>query len=140
MAADLFDALQGLHMLPPDAGRLLESAAYLHNVGHYISDTGHDKHSAYIVSNSDMPGYTDRERHIVALLCRYHRKSMPTPRHDVFRDAVRRREAFDSDADTDTTGCGRVGRGASAEGAAAEAQTVNNAVNVSVHGEGDHRS
>src|SRR4028119_993969 len=82
MAADLFNGLQPLHTLPPGAGKLLESAAFLHNVGHFISDTGHHKHSAYIVSNSDMPGYTDRERNTVSLLCRYHRKSMPTSRHD----------------------------------------------------------
>jgi exopolyphosphatase / guanosine-5'-triphosphate,3'-diphosphate pyrophosphatase len=85
IASELFHALQSLHKLPADAGRLLEAAAYLHNVGHYISDTGHHKHSAYVVSNSDMPGYTVRERHIVALLCRYHRKSMPAQRHDAFR-------------------------------------------------------
>jgi exopolyphosphatase/guanosine-5'-triphosphate,3'-diphosphate pyrophosphatase len=84
-AAQLFEALLPLHSLPPESGKLLEAAALLHNTGHYISGTGHHKHSAYIVSNSDMPGYTDRERNLVALLCRYHRKSLPAPRHDVFR-------------------------------------------------------
>ena len=58
IAAELFYALQALHNLPPDAGRLLEAAAFLHNIGHYISETGHHKHSAYIVNSSDMPGYT----------------------------------------------------------------------------------
>ena len=84
-ASQLFEALQPLHSLPPETGKLLEAAALLHNTGHYISGTGHHKHSAYIVSNSDMPGYTDRERHLIALLCRYHRKSLPAPRHDIFR-------------------------------------------------------
>lgn len=84
-ATTLFDALQPLHSLPPDTGKLLEAAAILHNTGHFISDTGHHKHSAYIVTSSDMPGYTDRERQIVALLCRYHRKSMPSSRHEPFR-------------------------------------------------------
>ena len=137
MAADLFDALQALHMLPPDAGRLLESAAYLHNVGHYISDTGHHKHSAYIVSSSDMPGYTDRERHIVALLCRYHRKSLPTTRHDVFRDLA----ADEKRMVQMLTPLLRVAVGLDAGRAqkvrAVEAHVVNNAVNVTVRGEGD---
>jgi exopolyphosphatase/guanosine-5'-triphosphate,3'-diphosphate pyrophosphatase len=31
-----------------------------------------------------MPGYTDRERVMIASLCRYHRKAMPTARHDLF--------------------------------------------------------
>jgi exopolyphosphatase / guanosine-5'-triphosphate,3'-diphosphate pyrophosphatase len=85
IAAELFDSLAALHSLPPDTGKLLEAAALLHNTGHFISDTAHHKHSAYIVTNSDMPGYTDRERQLVALLCRYHRKSLPSTRHDAFR-------------------------------------------------------
>ena len=85
LSTELFDSLRPLHRLPAESGKLLEAAAYLHNVGHYISDTGHHKHSAYIVMNSDMPGYTDQERVLIALLCRYHRKSMPAARHDPYR-------------------------------------------------------
>lgn len=85
LAAALFHNLQPLHSLPLEAGRLLETAALLHNTGHFISATGHHKHSAYIVNSSDMPGFTERERQMVALLCRYHRKSMPTARHEIFR-------------------------------------------------------
>lgn len=85
LSTELFDALRPLHKLPSENGKLLEAAAYLHNAGHFVSDTGHHKHSAYIVNNSDMPGYTDQERMLVALLCRYHRKSMPSARHDPYK-------------------------------------------------------
>jgi exopolyphosphatase/guanosine-5'-triphosphate,3'-diphosphate pyrophosphatase len=85
-ASGLFDALEPLHRLPPLCGRLLQTAAYLHDTGHFISDTGHHKHSAYVVLNSDLPGYTDGERQLISLLCRYHRKSLPTTRHDGFRE------------------------------------------------------
>lgn len=81
----LFDCLQPLHRLPRDSGRLLHAAAYLRDTGHFISDTGHHKHSAYLVSNSDMPGFTDQERLLIGLLCRYHRKSLPAPRHEPFQ-------------------------------------------------------
>jgi exopolyphosphatase/guanosine-5'-triphosphate,3'-diphosphate pyrophosphatase len=81
---ELFHALASLHQLPPAEGRLLEAAAYLRDVGHAISDTGHHKHSLYIVSNADLGGFTDVERTHVAMLCRYHRKSMPMPRHSDF--------------------------------------------------------
>ncbi len=81
LAQRLFHLLQPLHKLPPEAGRLLESAALLHDVGHFISNTGHHKHSAYLVENSDLPGYTDKERLTIAALCRFHRKSMPQQRH-----------------------------------------------------------
>jgi exopolyphosphatase/guanosine-5'-triphosphate,3'-diphosphate pyrophosphatase len=85
-AAELFDATQPLHRLPAEFGKLLHTAGWLHDTGHFISDTGHHKHSAYIVSSSDMPGYTERERLLVALLCRYHRKTLPQSRHESYRN------------------------------------------------------
>lgn len=89
----LFQILQPVHKLPPEAGRLLECAAILHDVGHFISNTGHHKHSAYLVENSDLPGFTDKERLTVAALCRFHRKSLPQTRHPEFQvlDAVAKR-------------------------------------------------
>ncbi len=81
---ELFHALENLHHLTPDEGRLLEAAAYLRDVGHAISDAGHHKHSLYIVANADLGGFTDIERIQVAMLCRYHRKSLPVARHSDF--------------------------------------------------------
>jgi exopolyphosphatase/guanosine-5'-triphosphate,3'-diphosphate pyrophosphatase len=91
MARRLFEALQPLHHLPPAYGKLLEAAAYLHDIGHFVSDTSHHKHSHYLVAHSDLAGFTDTERQMIALLCRYHRKAMPAPRHSPF-------QAVDSDA------------------------------------------
>jgi exopolyphosphatase/guanosine-5'-triphosphate,3'-diphosphate pyrophosphatase len=85
LAHTLFESLHSLHGLGLALGRLLEAAAYLHDTGHFISDIGHHKHSAYVVANSDMPTFTDRERVLVAMLCRYHRKTMPSPRHEAFQ-------------------------------------------------------
>jgi exopolyphosphatase/guanosine-5'-triphosphate,3'-diphosphate pyrophosphatase len=81
----LFTALQPLHQLPPGCGKLLEGAAYLHDVGHFVSNTGHHKHSYYVVSNSDMPGFTERERLLIAGLCRYHRKTLPNAAHHPYQ-------------------------------------------------------
>ena len=80
----LFTALQPLHGLPPACGKLLEAAAHLHDVGHFVSAVSHHKHSYYVVSHSDMAGFTDRERILIAALCRYHRKSMPNPLHSLY--------------------------------------------------------
>jgi exopolyphosphatase/guanosine-5'-triphosphate,3'-diphosphate pyrophosphatase len=91
MAVRLFEVSHPIHNLPPAAGKLLHAAAYLHDIGHFVSDTGHHKHSAYLVANSDMPGFTNRERFTIATLCQFHRKSMPQPRHANF-------QALDADA------------------------------------------
>jgi exopolyphosphatase/guanosine-5'-triphosphate,3'-diphosphate pyrophosphatase len=81
LANTLFTGLHSLHQLSPMYGRLLEAAAYLHDIGHYVSDNKHHKHSYYLVANSDMPGFTARERELIANLCRYHRKAVPSETH-----------------------------------------------------------
>jgi exopolyphosphatase/guanosine-5'-triphosphate,3'-diphosphate pyrophosphatase len=82
----LFSSLRGLHGLAPDWGKVLEAAATLYDIGHFVSDTGHHKHSQYLVANSDLPGFTDREKLLISLLCRFHRKSMPGQRHAEFNE------------------------------------------------------
>jgi exopolyphosphatase/guanosine-5'-triphosphate,3'-diphosphate pyrophosphatase len=84
-ASDLFLATQPLHSLAPHYGRLLEAAAYLHDIGHFVSDPSHHKHSYYLVANSDLPGFTNLERELIANLCRYHRKALPAPSHSEFQ-------------------------------------------------------
>jgi exopolyphosphatase/guanosine-5'-triphosphate,3'-diphosphate pyrophosphatase len=81
----LFSALQPLHELPAATGKLLEAASFLSDVGHFVSSVGHHKHSYYVVANSDMPGFTDRERILIAMLCRYHRKALPSPVHSAYQ-------------------------------------------------------
>jgi exopolyphosphatase/guanosine-5'-triphosphate,3'-diphosphate pyrophosphatase len=85
LVSELFTGLQPLHQLPPHLGKLLEAAGFLHDVGHFISDSGHHKHSYYVVANSDMPGFTAREREMIANLCRYHRKALPAAEHSHFQ-------------------------------------------------------
>jgi exopolyphosphatase/guanosine-5'-triphosphate,3'-diphosphate pyrophosphatase len=86
LAGALFDSLKPVHTLPAECGKLLEAAAYLVDIGHYVSDMGHHKHSQYIVANADFPAFTAEERGIVAQLCRFHRKSMPSARHLSFQN------------------------------------------------------
>jgi exopolyphosphatase/guanosine-5'-triphosphate,3'-diphosphate pyrophosphatase len=81
LAKRLFTSLQPLHGLAPHLGKLLEAAAYLHDVGHYVSESRHHKHSYYLVANSDLPGFTNRERELIANLCRFHRKALPAVDH-----------------------------------------------------------
>jgi exopolyphosphatase/guanosine-5'-triphosphate,3'-diphosphate pyrophosphatase len=81
----LFTAIQPLHQLPPETGKALEAAAYLHDVGHFVNDASHHKHSWYVISNSDLAGFTERERLLIAGLCRYHRKALPSPEHSAYQ-------------------------------------------------------
>jgi exopolyphosphatase/guanosine-5'-triphosphate,3'-diphosphate pyrophosphatase len=80
-ASTLFHELQPLHQLSPGYGKLLEAAAYLHDIGHYVNDVSHHKHSYYLVANSDVSGFSRPELEFIANLCRYHRKATPSPDH-----------------------------------------------------------
>ena len=70
---------------------LLEAGALLHDVGVAVNNDAHHKHSQYLIESSDLVGLTDEERHLVALLARYHRKSPPSRDHEEF-EALRRRD------------------------------------------------
>jgi exopolyphosphatase/guanosine-5'-triphosphate,3'-diphosphate pyrophosphatase len=85
LARALFVGLTSLHRLSLEYCRWLEAAAYLHDIGHFVSSTRHHRHSFYLVANSDLPGFTDREKLLVAALCRYHRKALPDENQDSFR-------------------------------------------------------
>ena len=51
-------------------------AARLHEIGHSIAHNGYHKHSAYILQNADMPGFSKREQVPLALLARAQRGSL----------------------------------------------------------------
>lgn len=55
-----------------DLGR----AAALHEIGLDIAHTGYHKHSAYILENADMPGFSRKEQTILAQLVIGHRGDM----------------------------------------------------------------
>ncbi len=55
--------------------RLLWSAK-LHEIGLSISHTAYHKHSAYILQNADMPGFSRREQNVLATLVLGHRGDM----------------------------------------------------------------
>ncbi|MDO8890723.1 MAG: exopolyphosphatase [Sulfurimicrobium sp.] len=51
-------------------------AARLHETGISIAHTGYHRHSAYILANADMPGFSTREQGLLSLLVRAHRGSL----------------------------------------------------------------
>ena len=81
IALRLFDGLTRLHQLSAANRELLEFASILHDVGRAVSSSAHHKHTLYIVENADIVGFSDRERSLIANVGRYHRRSIPRPRH-----------------------------------------------------------
>ncbi len=82
LALQLFDRTADWHQLGPEARELLDLAALVHNVGMFISHSGHHKHSYYVIRNSEhLTGFTEHEIEQIALIARYHRKSHPSDKH-----------------------------------------------------------
>jgi exopolyphosphatase/guanosine-5'-triphosphate,3'-diphosphate pyrophosphatase len=80
IALEIWDALAAAGVHPGDAGEreLLEAAAALHDIGVSIDYDDHHKHSRYLVLGAGLPGHTPRETALVAQICRYHRKGVPS--------------------------------------------------------------
>jgi exopolyphosphatase/guanosine-5'-triphosphate,3'-diphosphate pyrophosphatase len=73
----LFSALRSVHGLPPDFREWLSAAAMLYEVGDYVNRNGHHRHTYYIISNSEILGYTPQQRRIIAAIARFLGKSRP---------------------------------------------------------------
>jgi exopolyphosphatase/guanosine-5'-triphosphate,3'-diphosphate pyrophosphatase len=81
VALDVFDQTRSLHDLGNEDRKVLHAAALLHDIGQFVSYRGHHKHSHYLISNSELPSFSNREMQLVANVARYHRKADPSPNH-----------------------------------------------------------
>ena len=90
LALQLFDETQHLHGLGESDSELLEAAGLLHNIGRFVANSAHHRHSYYLIRHSErLAGFTAGELELIALVARYHRKSAPRKRHSRF-NALRR--------------------------------------------------
>ena len=101
LAGQIFDQLSSLHGLGDRDRRLLVAAAVLHDIGDFVSLKGHHKHSLYLISRSELNGFSPSEMFLIGNIARYHRKSAPSVSHSEFallsafdRERVRRLAAI----------------------------------------------
>ncbi|NMB79531.1 MAG: Ppx/GppA family phosphatase [Methanomicrobiales archaeon] len=85
---ELFDSSRdlGLHACSDRDRELLEYASFLHDIGSFISYTNHQAHSFYIIRNSELLGFDEREITFMAYLARFHRKKTPKKKDMVITD------------------------------------------------------
>jgi exopolyphosphatase / guanosine-5'-triphosphate,3'-diphosphate pyrophosphatase len=81
LAARLFDDLKSLHGFGAEERLDLCVAALLHDIGDFIADGGHHKHSYYVIQHCDVPGLTPERRKLCANIARYHRGADPQAEH-----------------------------------------------------------
>jgi exopolyphosphatase/guanosine-5'-triphosphate,3'-diphosphate pyrophosphatase len=75
----LFHDLAALHKLPPEYANWLAAAAMLSDTGKFLNHQGHHRHTQYIISSSEIYGYTVQQRTIISAMARYLGKTRPQP-------------------------------------------------------------
>jgi len=78
-AAQLYRDLAPLHGLPAEYENWLAAAAMLSDTGKFLNHQGHHRHSQYIISSSEIYGYTAQQRTIISAIARYLGKTRPQP-------------------------------------------------------------
>jgi CHAD domain-containing protein len=80
----LYDALCKAHLLPDhehDSRDVLQAAAFMHDVGKAKGNEDHQKRSRRMILKLARPlGWTARELELAAVIARYHRGALPSPR------------------------------------------------------------
>ncbi|MEI9967143.1 MAG: Ppx/GppA phosphatase family protein [Terracidiphilus sp.] len=75
----LFRELKSMHALGSEYESWLAAAAMLRDTGKFINHQGHHRHAQYIISSSEIYGYTQLHRTLVSAIARYLGKSRPQP-------------------------------------------------------------
>ncbi|MCF7934770.1 MAG: Ppx/GppA family phosphatase [Synergistales bacterium] len=83
LALTLFDSGReaGLFAFGEWERELLYYSALLHDVGMFLSFSGHQDHTYYIIRNAELLGFDQKEIGIMAALGYYHRKKFPKAKH-----------------------------------------------------------
>lgn len=81
LAERIFDALAPAEKFKRWHRLILSAAALLHDVGYHIAHDAHHKHALYLIKHSEMTGFSEPERLLIANVARYHRRSYPKEKH-----------------------------------------------------------
>jgi exopolyphosphatase/guanosine-5'-triphosphate,3'-diphosphate pyrophosphatase len=91
LSLQLFDGLRSRHRLGEREREWLHFAALLHDVGSTVAYDGHSQHSAYVIRNGRLRGFTAEEIEVVATVARYHGGARPRRRRDEVYAALPRK-------------------------------------------------
>ncbi|MEX1024201.1 MAG: Ppx/GppA phosphatase family protein [Planctomycetota bacterium] len=90
VATLLFEDVRATWKLSDEDARFLRWAALLHEIGLAISYAGYHKHGAYILENSNLPGFSLQEKSRLALLVLEHRRKFRNEFFDELGSEFRR--------------------------------------------------
>lgn len=74
LCESIFTQTKALHGLDANALLILKVAALLHDIGHYVNDRGHHKHTQYLIAASSIIGLTEHQLAQIGVVARNHRR------------------------------------------------------------------
>ncbi len=84
LARELFEQSASLHRLGEEEELLLEVAALLHDIGHFINTIGHARHGYYLLQANQLTGLSERDQAMVAAIVLFHRGKSVAAEEDNF--------------------------------------------------------
>jgi exopolyphosphatase/guanosine-5'-triphosphate,3'-diphosphate pyrophosphatase len=86
LALELFDGLGNLHRLGSHERYYLLCAALLHDIGvHTEGPKAHHKTALNIILKTPILQFSQKDRLLVGSIARYHRRALPSKKHDHFK-------------------------------------------------------
>lgn len=73
----LFDQTRSIHRLEKEYREWIGAAAMLYEVGAYINPVGRHQNAYYVISRSELFGFTPLQRQVIATIARYQGNSRP---------------------------------------------------------------
>jgi exopolyphosphatase/guanosine-5'-triphosphate,3'-diphosphate pyrophosphatase len=79
LALELFDSARdaGINNCGDSVRELLEYAALLHHIGAFLTYSGYQRHSEYLIRNAELLGFDEDEVAMIATIVRFHRNAIP---------------------------------------------------------------
>jgi exopolyphosphatase/guanosine-5'-triphosphate,3'-diphosphate pyrophosphatase len=89
LARAIFDATKPQHRMGERELLLLEVASIVHDIGNFVAARGHQRHTYYLLVNSEVFGLSGIDLEIVANVARYHRRGGPQSDHPAYASLPR---------------------------------------------------
>ncbi len=86
LAESIFDQLKFSQLIDRENPGYLIAGALLHDIGQWIDQEQHEKHSQAMILMHGLPGFNQVELSVIACITRYHRRISPEMRHPEFAD------------------------------------------------------
>ena len=86
------DADKKLFSMKENEREYLKAAALLHDIGYFVEEKGHNKHSMRLIIENGLEGFNYTETKIIACIARYHRGSLPDKNEHEYYNTLEKSE------------------------------------------------